>query len=59
MKAISNVQVMLPSISMFLALETIYALSMFNVKLYRCPKFDGDAKQTLEFIVEPKGNNRK
>ena len=28
------------------------------VKSYRCPKFDGDAKQTLEIRVERKRNNR-
>ena len=27
-------------------------------KSYRCPKFDGDAKQTLEIRVERKRNNR-
>ena len=29
-----------------------------KVKSYRCPKFDGDAKQTLEIRVERKRNNR-
>ena len=27
-----------------------------KIKLYRCPKFDGDAKQTLEIRVERKRN---
>ena len=27
-------------------------------KSYRCPKFDGDAKQNLEIRVERKKNNR-
>ena len=27
-----------------------------KVKSYRCPKFGGDAKQTLEIRVEQKGN---
>ena len=27
-------------------------------KSYRCPKFDGDAQQTLEIRVERKRNNR-
>ncbi len=28
----------------------------FYLKSYRCPKFDGDAKQTLEIRVERKRN---
>ena len=28
----------------------------FFLKSYRCPKFDGDAKQTLEIRVEQKRN---
>ena len=32
--------------------------TLFNVKKsYRCPKFNGDAKQTLEIRVERKQNN--
>ena len=27
-----------------------------NIKSYRCPKFDGDAKQTLEIRVQRKRN---
>ena len=33
--------------------------SIRRQKLYRCPKSDGDAKQTLEFRVERKRNNRR
>ena len=29
---------------------------MLEYKSYRCPKFDGDAKQTLEIRVERKRN---
>ena len=32
--------------------DTIFA----HLKSYRCPKFDGDAKQTLEIRVERKRN---
>ena len=28
------------------------------IKSYRCPKFDGDAKQTLEIRVERKRNSK-
>ena len=31
---------------------------LLEEKSYRCPKFDGDAKQTLEIRVERKRNNR-
>ena len=33
-----------------------YNLSKRYQKSYRCPKFDGDAKQTLEIRVERKMN---
>ena len=35
-----------------------HCLSDLKVKLYSCPKFDGDAKQTLEIRVERIRNNR-
>ena len=32
-------------------------MAQSNKKSYRCPKFDGDAKQTLDIPVERKRNN--
>ena len=38
--------------------EKIFSLFL-NLKMYRCPKFDDDAKQTLEIRVKQNENNHR